>query len=118
MTASVRFGRRGGRWAARSTGSLAELRRRYAEGWPSRVEVDPFSVEAICAARAHEQQCGGAHKDGAPCTAVPTPEDVDAVWAGRARMAAARRAAGLLLNSTDREALARQGVRCEMGMGR
>jgi hypothetical protein len=50
---------------------------------------------------------GGRAGPPVPCTCTPDPADLAELWAGRARMAAARLAAGVALDALDREALAR-----------
>lgn len=114
MTArDIRYGRRGGGWAAdNGTGDtlvdLERIRRKHRKTWPELLDQTLlFTPETVCATRAHEQQCAGRHPDGEPCTAVPTAADVAAVWAGRARMAEARVAAGRPLDANDRRALDR-----------
>ena len=85
MTArDLRYGRRGGRWASDETGKLDEVlaaidaaRRAKGDEWP----------------QPHDR------------TARLRPSTSEG-WQGRARMAAARRAAGLDLNDLDLEALA------------
>lgn len=68
---------------------------------------DRFHPDAIAAARAHKRDCAGPHAPGDTCPAKPDPDDVAQIWAGRARMAAARRDAGVPLDAIDREALRR-----------
>lgn len=65
-----------------------------------------FAPDLLAASRAHDQQCGGRHQAGEDCPAVIDPGDLAAVWAGRARMARARKTAGVALNDGDRAALA------------
>jgi hypothetical protein len=48
-----------------------------------------------------------ASSDVADCTCEPTPGDLAGVWQGAARMARARRTAGLPLSADDRRALDR-----------
>lgn len=80
----------------------------------------PFHPEAIARARAHAAARGSCPGRSArpatkrrpaqpaePCTCTPDPTDLVAVWAGRARMARARRAAGVTLDALDVEALDR-----------
>lgn len=82
--------------------------------------LDPFHPEAIAAALAHVERRGrgcartadaasrsAGDRRRVACTCTPDPETLAEVWAGRARMAAARAAAGVALDVTDREALAR-----------
>jgi hypothetical protein len=110
----LRYGRRGGRWADRGAGQLVdELRalRRQLEAageWPEPVDFGRlFHPETIAAARAHERSCSSKHSKGEDCPARVDPDDLAALWAGQARMARARRAAGQLLNAIDVEALDR-----------
>lgn len=90
-------------------------------GTPDRVPVDLgrlFHPETIGQARAHQRrQPGTCAKDDAhnkaerqriACTCQPDPGDLDAIWAGRARMARARRNTGQALDDLDRQALERQ----------
>lgn len=89
---------------------------------PRRLVLDPealFAPETIAAQRAHAAQCRGHHGDAEPCPAVVDPGDLAAVRAGRARMARARRAAGVELDAGDRAALAAlDGRDDEQGTGR
>jgi hypothetical protein len=68
---------------------------------------DRFHPDAIAAARAHERECTRNHAPGETCPAQPDPDDLAQLWAGRARMAAARRDADIPLDDIDREALRR-----------
>jgi hypothetical protein len=107
------YGRRGGRWMAHDPGRLhAEIRaviaQRRAEGW------EPVDLSRLChpehitATRAHQHHCGTCtHPNGETCPAQPDRADLACIWAGRARMAAAGRAAGRPLDDLDRQALAR-----------
>jgi hypothetical protein len=84
-----------------------------------RAVLDPevlFAPETIAAHRAHVRQCRGRHDAGEICPAVIDPEDLAAVRSGRARMARARRAAGVELNRGDRAAL--EWADREQGPGR
>jgi hypothetical protein len=111
--ADIVYGRRGGRWVGHHPGRLlAEIRtiiaRARAEGWEPPDLSRLFHPETIAASRAHQRHCGGrAHQPGDACSARPDSADVAEVWAGRARMAAARRAAGQPLDHVDHQALAR-----------
>jgi hypothetical protein len=115
MTAAsdIAYGRRGGRWIAHHPGRLlAEIRpliaRARAQGWAPVALSRLFHPDTIAATRAHQRHCGSrTHPVGETCPARPEPDDIAAVWAGRARMAAARRAAGQPLDDLDRQALAR-----------
>jgi hypothetical protein len=114
MTATdVAYGRRGGRWIAHHPGRLlAEIRaliaQHRAEGWEPVDLSRLFHPDTIAATRAHQHHCGTrAHPTGETCPAQPDPADVAGIWAGRARMAAARRAAGVPLDDLDRQALVR-----------
>lgn len=60
--------------------------------------------ERVAQERAHLRRCRGPHKDGR-CPAVPDPDVLAELWAGRARMARARQAAGAFLDDVDRHAL-------------
>jgi hypothetical protein len=114
--ADIAYGRRGGRWLAYHPGQLlAEIRaavtRSRAEGWEPADLSRLFHPETIAATRVHERGCGGhAHGVGEACPACPDPEELAGIWAGRARMAAARRAAGQPLDDIDRQALARHNL--------
>jgi hypothetical protein len=111
----IRYGRRGGVWADHPPGLLlAELRRirarHLAEGtWPDPVDrTRLFHPETIATARAHDRDWPESkHRCDKPCTAKADPADTDALWAGRARMATARLAAGVPLDDLDHEALRR-----------
>lgn len=84
MTArDIRYGRRGGRWADGDAGSLDEV------------------LDAFAAAR---RSMGDDWPQPQDRTARLRPTTTEG-WEGRARMAEARRAAGLELNDLDREAL-------------
>lgn len=103
------YGRRGGRWAHAETGHLVEAVR--AAKNPRRRAVDlarRAHPEELARARAHGRDCR--HRPDEPCTARPDERDLDELWAGRARMATARAAAGVDLDRIDREALYRQGA--------
>lgn len=65
---------------------------------------------AIARDRAHASTstCPARDDRDAPCTCTPDPDDLDAVWAGRARMAHARQAAGVPLDDIDRQAITRR----------
>jgi hypothetical protein len=67
--------------------------------------------DAIARRRAHDRTptCPARGKAGtvADCTCHPDPDDLNEVWAGRARMAAARGDAGQPLDDIDRQALRR-----------
>lgn len=91
-TADMRYGRRGGGWLPKDTSPA-----RPAKAAAPRVDVDPSR-------RAHPDVIAADRARRHPGTGG----DRDAVWAGRARMAAARRAAGQPLDTTDLQALARQ----------
>ena len=108
------YGRRGGTWVAHRPGQLlAELRwlrnRATTAGeWPDPVDrTRTFHPETIATQRAHDRDCAGPHKRNEPCPAHPDPVDLADVWAGLARMARARQAAGQRLRTVDREALDR-----------
>lgn len=108
----ARYGRRGGRWASEGAGHLAgELSQALAEwraGGGRMVDRSERShPDTIATARAHDRGCS--HRSDEPCLARPDPDDLDDVWAGRARMARARAAADRPLDRTDREALFRAG---------
>jgi hypothetical protein len=114
----LRYGRRGGRWATTGAGQLlAELRLlrnrlRAAGEWPDPIDTARlFHPDTIAAVRAHDRHCAGKHRRGETCTAQVDPDDLAALWAGRARMARARRAAGQPLNDVDHEALRRAELR-------
>jgi len=111
--ADIADGRQGGRWLAHHPGRLlAEIRaiiaRSRAEGWEPADLSRLFHPDTIAATRAHQRQCGArAHAAGEACPARPDPEQLAGIWAGRARLAAARQAAGQPLDDADRQALAR-----------
>jgi hypothetical protein len=114
----LRYGRRGGRWATPGAGQLlAELRLlrnrlRAAGEWPEPVDLARlFHPDTIAAARAHERSCTGKHRKDETCPAQVNASDLAAIWAGRARMARARRTAGQPLNDVDLEALRRAELR-------
>jgi len=116
----VRYGRRAGRWASAGAGQLLtelrQLRRRLqaAGRWPEPVELTRlFHPDAAARSRAHDRDCAGRHRKGEPCPAVVDAQDLADLWAGRARMAAARRAAGQPLTIVDLEALRRAAGRRE-----
>lgn len=110
----LRYGRRAGRWANNGAGKLlAELRllrnRLKTTGdWPQPVDLTRlFHPDTIATARAHDHHCTGRHRKDEACPAKADPEDLDAIWAGRARMALARHAAGQPLSMLDLEAIRR-----------
>jgi hypothetical protein len=109
------YGRRAGRWITHQPGRLlAEIRaliaRARADGTWERPDLSRlFHPDTIAATRAHQRHCGGrTHPLGDQCPSRPHPADLAAIWDGRARMAAARRAAGQPLDPIDVEALARR----------
>lgn len=74
--------------------------------------LDPFHPATIARARRHADRggrprCAADGKAGrdAVCTCEPDPATLAECWAGRARMARARRAAGVELDAVDRQAL-------------
>lgn len=76
--------------------------------------IDTTNPRVIARSRAHfarrpgtSSPCPAATLGADHCTCEPTPEDLADVWQGRARMAAARRAAGARLDAYDRQALDR-----------
>lgn len=110
----IRYGRRGGRWANHASGELLveldELRDHHevVGTWPQPLDVAGRShPDTIAGARAHDRTCSGSHPEGEACPAPVDAEDLADMWVGRARMAAARRAAGVPLDDIDLEALAR-----------
>lgn len=74
--------------------------------------MNQFHPASIATARAHQRaaavDCPAKTDRAEPCICRPDPGDLAEVWAGRARMARARQAAGRPLDDVDREALARQ----------
>lgn len=61
--------------------------------------------------RAHQHgSCANDSDRTQPCDCPPLPAVVADLWAGKARMAAARAAAGVPLNDLDREALLHKGA--------
>lgn len=90
-TADLRYGRRGGRWAPQPAAAPARPAKPRTVGtydWRHRSHPDVIADDRA-------RQRGGA----------PDPADHAEVWAGRARMASARRAAGVHLDEADRLAL-------------
>lgn len=107
MTSSardLRYGRRGGGWAEGPPRALPD-------GWTPPAARDhraQFHPDNIARDRAHANtpSCPANDRNQPePCTCQPDPDDLAAVWAGRARMAAARKAAGKPLDDIDRQAL-------------
>jgi hypothetical protein len=113
---TIRYGRRGGGWLpsgpaqgpaeppdARSAAAAARALLRVRGLW--------FHPERIARAHAHTHRhrgvCANDTDRTAPCDCAPDPVVQAELWAGRARMAAARAAAGQPLDDTDRTALAR-----------
>jgi hypothetical protein len=111
--ADIVYGRRGAGWVSHHPGRLlAEVQaitaQARAEGWQPPDLSRLFHPDTVAATRAHQRNCGGrTHLAGETCPAQPDPDDVAGIWAGWARMAAARRAAGVPLDDLDRQALAR-----------
>jgi hypothetical protein len=110
----IRYGRRGGGWVDhRPSQRLAELRVIQANAKAAGRSPAPvdrarlFHPDTIAAARAHHRDCRGPHRTGEPCPAQPGPVELAEIRAGRARTAAARRAAGVPLDALDVEALGR-----------
>jgi hypothetical protein len=70
---------------------------------------DLFHPDVVARSRAHERHCRdeAAHKGDEPCPAEADPDDLEAIWAGRARMAWARVAAGVAVDRIDQEAIER-----------
>jgi hypothetical protein len=107
------YGRRGGRWVTHHPGRLlAEIQtlitRARAEGREPPDLSRLFHPDSIAATRAHARQCDArTHPVGEACRARPDLNDLAAIWASRARMAGARRAAGQSFDDLDRQALAR-----------
>ncbi len=102
MTArDIVYGRRGGRWADTDTAALADQldAERKAAGATWGRNDRPCTV------------CGRTADDHTRCRACGLPEehhdDIEACWADRARMAAAKADAGRPLNPVDAEALDR-----------
>lgn len=76
--------------------------------------MNPFHPESIATTRAHNRRPPGTcasdeKRHPGRCDCRPDPDDLAEVWAGRARMAGGRRAAGAPLDATDVEALRRIG---------
>lgn len=115
MTAAdIRYGRRGGGWTTHSRGVLlAELQtlraRCQANGtWPAPVDLARlFHPETIARNRAHNRTCQGRHKGGEDCPAAVDPDELDAIWEGRARMAEVRARVTGDIDAIDLEALTR-----------
>jgi hypothetical protein len=114
--ADIAYERQGGRWLAHHPGRLlAEIRaiiaQARAEGWEPADRSRLFHPETIAATHAHRRDCDGrTHAAGEACPARPDPDELAGIWAGRARMAAARLAAGQPLDDIDRQALARHDL--------
>lgn len=70
---------------------------------------DLFHPDVVARSRAHDRQCSGeaTHKGVEPCFAEVDPDDLEAIWAGRARMAWARVGAGVAVDRIDQEAIGR-----------
>lgn len=118
----IRYGRRGGRWAAPEAGRLLDAVTGARTAASDRQPVDAdasvlFHPNTIARHRAHERRRPGscakdkaaskADRRSVECSCRPDPEDLAAIWAGRARMARARRNTGQVLDDIDRQALAR-----------
>ena len=110
------YGRRGGRWVGHRPGRLLDELRQLRDAataageWPAPVDhTRMFHPETIATARTHNRDCNDGHKPDEPCPARPDPVDLEAVWAGLARMARGRKASGQRLRALDAEALNRQG---------
>jgi hypothetical protein len=113
VTADKRYGRQGGRW----------LPDKPPRDLPDNYQRPPpidfarlFHPETIARSRAHDRRRPGscasdrgaqAHGKRQPCDCPIDPDDLDEVWGGVARMARARRTAGLPLNPIAQEAIAR-----------
>jgi hypothetical protein len=105
--AETRYGRRGGGWLPAPPAAPAEA----PQPRPPLDLSGQFHPRAIAATRAHQRTptCPARKSKGRePCTCVPDPVDIAEIWAGRARMARARRAAGIPLDRLDHEAIRRQ----------
>lgn len=77
--------------------------------------LELFHPETIAVTRAHSRRKPGTCSSDDPklavgCDCRADPVDLREVWAGRARMAAARAAAGKPLDAVDREAMAMEGL--------
>jgi hypothetical protein len=102
----IRYGRRGGGWIDKPR-RPAPVRQRATRAAAVLEPEVLFHPDTIAARRAHDRHCTSAHKDGEPCPAVVDPDDLAELWAGRARMARARRAAGQPRDRLDLAALDR-----------
>jgi hypothetical protein len=111
---TIRYGHRGGwlsplpaRVATEDRPGTPADRVARATAWDPDLFAHP---ERIAQARAHSAcdrgACAHDQDRTQPCDCEPAPAEVAALWAGRARMAAARAAAGQLPDDLDREALA------------
>jgi hypothetical protein len=101
----VRYGRQGGRWAPPPSTAVDKPRRGGPVDTSNRSHPDVIARD-----RAHrdgDQVCPARKDAQAACTCKPDPADLAAVWQGRARMAAARRQARVMLDAVDRQALDR-----------
>jgi len=119
----IRYKRQGGRWGSPDAGLQRQtVPDALAQGGDDRRPVDLdagtlFHPETIARHRAHDRRDPGtcaketagstAERRRVACSCQPDPVDLEAIWAGRARMAAARRTAGRPLDAVDRQALAR-----------
>lgn len=106
---------RSGDWAALVAAAVA---RDHCPGTPAdkqarAIASDPYlwaHPERIAQADAHQSRrpgsCQHDHDRTLPCDCPPEPAALADLWAGKARMAAARAAAGVALDDLDRQALA------------
>lgn len=107
----IRYGRRGGGWAEAPVDLPDDLPPRKG----GHVDMAAlFHPETIARTRAHADpdtrtlhRCATRDDPDAACDCPPHLGQLDNVWAGRARMAAARRDAGMPLDQADRHALTR-----------
>lgn len=110
--AETRYGRRGGGWLPPSSAHELPSDRARPVRFDSARRAHP---EEIARGRAHASparrtahKCATTADPPGPCDCPPELGALAEVWAGRARMALARQAAGQPLDDIDRQAITRQ----------